>query len=74
MMSSESNPTQASIQPKTTKKRGKFSQERLMIMFTLFFVVGILLLVLIPEEHAARGPVMGLYSIVVFWAMFRFCI
>lgn len=60
--------------PKETKhpKCKGMSQERFMVMFTLFFIVGVLLLMFIPEEHAARGIVMGIYSIVVFWAMFRF--
>jgi hypothetical protein len=53
-------------------KSKKMSQERVMIMFTLFFIAGILLLVIIPEEHAARGWAMGSYSIIVFWAVFRF--
>jgi hypothetical protein len=29
-------------------------------------------LVLIPEGHVMRGVAMGLYSVAVFWAMFRF--
>jgi hypothetical protein len=65
-MSTESN------QGRVPQKRAKVSQERLMTMFTLFFIVGILLLVLIPEGHMMRGVTMGLYSVVVFWAMFRF--
>jgi hypothetical protein len=54
------------------RKRRKVSQERVMIMFTLFFAIGILLLVLLPEGHGARGIAMSVYSIAVFWAMFRF--
>jgi hypothetical protein len=65
MMSGESTQTPA-------KKRGKMSQERLMVMFTLFFILGILLLVIIPEGHAVRGIAMALYSVAVFWVMFRF--
>lgn len=43
-----------------------------MVMFVLFFALGILLLVLLPEGHAARGLVMTAYSLLVFWAMFRY--
>ncbi|WP_373532981.1 hypothetical protein [Vampirovibrio sp.] len=60
--------------PKPVAKRKKFSQERLMTMFTLFFVLGILLLVVIPEGSPVRGIAMTIYSITVFWAMFKFCI
>jgi hypothetical protein len=58
--------------PQPARKIRKMSQERVMVMFTLFFAVGILLLVIIPEGHGARGIVMSLYSVAVFWAMFRF--
>jgi 4-hydroxybenzoate polyprenyltransferase len=53
-------------------RRRKLSQERVMVMFVLFFALGILLLVLLPEGHAARGLVMTIYSLAVFWTMFRF--
>lgn len=53
-------------------RRRKLSQERVMVMFVLFFALGILLLVLLPEGHAARGLVMTAYSLLVFWAMFRY--
>ncbi len=56
---------------KTARKR-KMSMERVMVMFTLFFIAGIVLLVIFPEGHAARAVVMPIYSIAVFWAMFRF--
>ncbi len=59
--------------PKSAAPRKKFSQERLMIMFTLFFIAGILLLVVIPEGSPVRGVAMTLYSVSVFWAMFKFC-
>jgi hypothetical protein len=59
---------------KPVAKRKKFSQERLMIMFTLFFLLGILLLVMIPEGNPVRGVAMTIYSLTVFWAMFKFCI
>lgn len=60
------------VPAKSAKKRGKASQVRLMAMFTLFFIVGILLLVLIPDGNPWRGPAMGLYTASVLWAMFRF--
>jgi hypothetical protein len=60
--------------PKPVAKRKKFSQERLMIMFTLFFVLGIVLLVIIPEGNPVRGVAMTIYSVSVIWAMFKFCI
>ncbi len=59
---------------KAAPKRKKFSQERLMIMFTLFFVSGILLLVILPEGSPVRGIAMTIYSLAVFWSMFKFCI
>ncbi len=67
-------PTSDKTFPRPVRKRGKkkMTQERFMVMFTLFFFVGVLLLTLIPEEHGARGMVMGIYSVVVFWFMFRF--
>lgn len=67
-MSSETN------QPpiKAIKKRAKMSMERVMVLFTLFFFAGILLLVVIPEDHPVRGVAMTLYSIAVFWSVFRF--
>ena len=64
--------TVTEIKAKTKTKRTGLSQERFMIMFTLFFIAGVLLLVLLPEEDPRRGWAMGIYSIVVFWAMFRF--
>jgi|GEM_PF-1928914 len=71
--SSTSAPSSAETQSKPSiKKRQGMSQERMMVMFTLFFALGVLLLVFIPEDHWARGISMGIYSIVVFWAMFRF--
>jgi hypothetical protein len=71
-MSSNSPKLESPPQDKRVKPK-KMSQERLMIMFTLFFIIGILLLIVFPEEHAARGIAMGIYSVVVFWALFRFC-
>ncbi len=59
---------------KPGSKRKRFSQERLMIMFTLFFIAGILLLVIFPEGSPVRGISMTIYSVAVFWAMFKFCI
>ena len=70
-MTSDSSKLENAPKGKRAKPK-KMSQERLMILFTLFFIVGILMLVVIPEEHAARGIAMSIYSIVVFWAMFRF--
>lgn len=70
-MTSETPNLQKTEKPKAPRQK-KMSQERLMVMFTLFFLLGIILLVLLPEGHAARGIAMGVYSIVVFWAMFRF--
>jgi hypothetical protein len=70
---SASSPSlEAAPKPKTSSKRKGMSQERFMVMFTLFFIVGVLLLVVLPEGHAARGIVMAVYSILVFWSMFRF--
>ena len=58
---------------KSSRKRRKpMSQERLMIMFTLFFIVGVLLLVIMPEGNAVRGIAMTIYMVAVFWAMFQF--
>lgn len=54
------------------RRRRKVSQERVMLLFVLFFGLGIALLVLIPEGSAYRGAVMTIYSVAVFWAMFRF--
>jgi hypothetical protein len=64
------SPSQTSTQ-KPARKR-KMSMERVMVMFTLFFIIGIGLLVIFPEGHVARAVVMPIYSIVVFWAVFRF--
>lgn len=61
-----------SSEKKATTKRKPMSQERFMIMFTLFFILGVLLLVVLPEGHPARGIAMTVYSVFVFWAMFRF--
>jgi 4-hydroxybenzoate polyprenyltransferase len=52
--------------------RRKMSQERVMVLFTLFFGIGILLLSVLPENNSARGLVMAVYSISVFWAYFKF--
>jgi hypothetical protein len=71
--SSTSPQPSAKIQSKASPKKHKMSQERVMVMFTLFFTLGILLLVVMPEGHSARDISLGIYSIVVFWAMFRFC-
>ena len=72
-MTSESPKVVPNEKPSSTKRK-KMSQERVMILFTLVFVLGILLLVLTPEGHAARGIVMTVYTIAVFWGFFRFCI
>jgi len=53
-------------------KRKGMSQERFMVMFTLFFFAGVLLLVVFPEGSMARGISIGIYSVFVYWAMFRF--
>jgi 4-hydroxybenzoate polyprenyltransferase len=60
--------------PSKTQKRSrrKMSQERVMLLFTLFFIVGIIILSFLPENNSARGAVMGVYSIAVFWAYFKF--
>ncbi len=72
-MSSEMPPDSVgSPQPPVRSRRRKNSQERVMVMFTLFFALGIFLLVLIPEGHSARGMAMGVYSVLVFWSVFRF--
>jgi hypothetical protein len=57
---------------KPRPKRKGMSQERFMIMFTLFFIAGVLLLVVFPEGSPARGVSLTVYSVFVFWAMFRF--
>ncbi len=59
-------------QTRSRRRRRKVSQERVMLMFVLFFGLGIALLVLIPEGSAFRGAAMTIYSVAVFWAMFRF--
>ncbi len=64
--------TTTPLKPKARPKRKGMSQERFMILFTLFFIAGVLLLIALPEENPYRGIAMGIYSIVVFWAMFRF--
>jgi 4-hydroxybenzoate polyprenyltransferase len=58
--------------PKSTRPRRKISLERVMVLFTIIFVVGIVMLVLFPEEHPARGLAMAAYSLLVFWVVFRF--
>jgi hypothetical protein len=70
-MTSESSNAQKVSKAKASKPK-KMSLERLMVMFTLFFIGGVLILVIVPEEHAARGIIMSVYSVAVFWAMFRF--
>lgn len=71
-MASSESPNVENTSAPAPVKRKKMSQERMMIMFTLFFLVGILLLVLIPEGHFMRGMAMTIYSVVMFWAMFRY--
>ena len=70
----EENPLTEATPPTKTQKRPrrKMSQERVMVLFTLFFGVGIVLLSWLPENNSARGIVMGCYSIAVFWAYFKF--
>lgn len=59
--------------PKANRAKSKrMSMERVMIMFTLYFIVGILLLVIMPEGNPVRGIAMSLYSVAVLWSMFRF--
>jgi len=57
---------------KAKRSRKKMSQERVMVLFTLFFGVGIVILSFLPEDSSLRGIVMGCYSILVFWAYFKF--
>jgi hypothetical protein len=54
------------------RRRRKVSQERVMLMFVFFFALGIALLVFIPEGSPFRGAAMAIYSVAVFWSMFRF--
>ena len=70
-MTSESPKLENGPKMKRAKPK-RMSQERVMIMFTLYFIGGILLLVIMPEGHPVRGIVMTIYSIAVFWSMFRF--
>jgi len=61
--------------PKPAVRRAKkMSMERVMLLFTLFFVGGIAMLVLFPEEHSARAFVMAAYTIAMFWVLYRFAI
>jgi hypothetical protein len=57
---------------KAKRSRKKMSQERVMVLFTLFFGVGITILSFLPENSSIRGMVMACYSILVFWAYFKF--
>lgn len=69
------SPSETSVDntPQQTRpKRKGMSLERLMIMFTLFFFTGVLLLVVLPEGSPVRMIAMTIYSLLVFWAMFRF--
>jgi hypothetical protein len=72
-MTSESSKLEntSKISKRVTKPK-RMSQERVMIMFTLYFIVGILLLVVMPEGNPVRGIAMTLYSVAVLWSMFRF--
>jgi hypothetical protein len=70
--SSPGNAEFSATPQKLACKRKGMSMERCMVMFTAFFGLGILLLVLLPEGSPMRGAAMGVYSIVVFWAMYRF--
>lgn len=73
-MTSQSPKVEKTGRPSSGGKRKKFSQMRLMTMFTLFFVTGILLLVIFPEGNPVRGVAMTIYSVAVIWSMFKFCI
>jgi hypothetical protein len=64
--------TEATPPTKPHKRRRKMSQERVMVLFTMFFGVGIVILSFLPENNSMRGLVMGFYSISVFWAYFKF--
>lgn len=51
-------------------KRKGMSLERLMIMFTLFFFTGVLLLVVLPEGSPVRMIAMTIYSLIAFLLTF----
>lgn len=65
------------LEKKPARPKKKVSQERLMLMFTLFFIGGVLLFTLVPEGEGPpvlRGILMSLYCMAVFWSMFRFAV
>ena len=72
-MTAESEKWQAVAPNKPARaRRRKMSMERVMVLFTAFFTLGIVLLVIFPEGHSGRALVMTFYSLLVFWAIFRF--
>lgn len=74
-MSAETEQLPSSPQSsKPVGKRRKLSMERIMVLFALFFVGGIALLTAVPEEHPVRGLAMTAYTLLVFWAIFRFAV
>lgn len=72
---SENTMSEKTVPVKKTKK--KHSVERLMILFTTFFILGVVILLVVPEGSDAHpnpyfGVAMGVYSLLVFWSVFRF--
>lgn len=57
---------------KKAQKQSRFSVERLMMMFTFYFVTGVLIMVLVPSGGPVKPIAMTVYSLAVFASVFRF--
>ncbi len=68
-MSSEL-PTPPSAPPARKPRRPGVSQEKIMVLFTLFFIAGILLYAVVPEGPG-RGIGITAISLGVVWALYK---
>jgi hypothetical protein len=57
---------------KQVKKQSNSSVERLMVMFTLYFITGVLIMMFVPSGSPVKPIAMTLYSVAVFGSVFRF--
>jgi len=68
-------PTQPNTPPVKTKPNGASSasvQIRMMIILSIFFFGGVAILTFIPEESPYRGAVMGIFSPLMIFCLYKF--
>lgn len=66
------NDTLKPPEPASPPERRTNGQMRLMLLLTVFFVAGVVLFTVFPEESPIRVIIMPLYLTVLIWSLYRF--